>query len=401
MHLLMTARYIPPFYSGAGKRAMYFARLLVSRGHAVNLVGISPDRSYRRSVEGRLVIERIGNPAGLMAGRSGIMGLIGEYLLSARFAASVKPRVSSCDMLYCMDISHISVAAANAARLMDKSYVMRSTLMGSDDPLYLKINGGYVRRGAFSAIQHAGGFRAISPAIMQSYLEAGLPRERAMLLPSAIDENTYAPVSAGEKQSLRRQLGIPLDKIIVVYTGLIDYRKGVDRLIEAWRSVSSRPEGSRMHLLLVGPTSRRRGGMAFYKRLLEIVHDFGLQNAISFVGEVDSVVSYLQASDVFAFLSRREGLVASVAEATMCGLPAVMADLPGISDYLIEHNRSGFIVDGDDYEGVAERILALARDESLRHEFGVAARESAVRRFSNDVVYQGHLRLFDIAMRRA
>jgi len=162
-------------------------------------------------------------------------------------------------------------------------------------------------------------------------------------------------------------------------------RKGVDRLLRAWERLEPCP-GKEL-LLVVGPASEAEGLRPQYlehvRELRARAGEPALAGTVRFTGRSDEVEDWLAASDVFAFLSRHEGLGTVTAEAMCCGLPCVISPLDGIGHELIDDGRTGYVVeDCDDPERVAAQLRELLADPARRAAVGAAALESARSRFS-------------------
>ncbi len=398
MKVLMVSRYLPPVYAGQGKQALSVAQLLADNANDVRVVGVGACHGYQKRAEG-LAVHYVGDGFFSSLRRVRPFGILAEYLLGLRVAVYLRRVVKAYDLVYCIDASQMSTFAINLSTVFHVPSIACSTLMGADDPLYIQERKPYASMGTFSALKRVGAFRAIGPAIMKSYLDSKLPPHKVVLVPPVIDERSFVAVPEERKQQLRRSLGLSLDKVLVIFTGMVSYRKGIDRLIQAWREMMNDKTSASSHLLLVGPVDKgKRKNRSFYEQMLQQIDAYDIKDSISFIGEVDNVGAYLSASDVFVFLSRNEGMPAAVAEATMSGLPVVMSNLPGISDYLVEHGRTGFIVDGDNSTEVANALTTLMGDKQLRRQFGSATRERALDRFSREVIYHKHEKLFDVAL---
>ena len=101
------------------------------------------------------------------------------------------------------------------------------------------------------------------------------------------------------------------------------------------------------------------------------------------VGRTPAPQRWARAADVFAFLSRREGLGYVIIESMGCGIPAVVSPLDGIGHELVQHGRTGFVVDEpDDAAAVGARLRSLLDDAELRRRLGAEARHDVVARFS-------------------
>lgn len=164
--------------------------------------------------------------------------------------------------------------------------------------------------------------------------------------------------------ALRKELGISQEEIVITCIAEFSPVKNHAFLLKAWEKVASSITG--VHLCLVGEGKLR-------KRLEHKVQTLGIPR-VYFLGFRQDIPKVLQDTDIFVLVSCREGLPRAVMEAMAAGKPVVASNVRGNRD-LIEHGRTGFLVELGDVEGLAGYLEMLARDESLRLSFGAAGRE--------------------------
>ena len=75
------------------------------------------------------------------------------------------------------------------------------------------------------------------------------------------------------------------------------------------------------------------------------------------------------------------------------GLPSATTPLGGIPR-MIEDEVTGCIVDAGDSRTLADRMIDLLRDRTMRDKMGRAARETAKRRFAADRVVEQTIRVY-------
>jgi glycosyltransferase involved in cell wall biosynthesis len=108
-----------------------------------------------------------------------------------------------------------------------------------------------------------------------------------------------------------------------------------------------------------------------------------------------AVAQHLARAHVYLQTSRWEGLPISVIQALAAGVPCVVNDCIGNRD-AVENGIDGFVAAPG---ALAERVLQLLSDASLRERFGAAARVEAARRFGR-ATFRAHVReLYGIAER--
>jgi glycosyltransferase involved in cell wall biosynthesis len=231
-------------------------------------------------------------------------------------------------------------------------------------------------RGRNLLLRDADAFVAMSVAIRDEFVAAGVPSERVHRIPHGIDTDRFRPAAAGEREELRRRFGWPPHADVLVYTGRLLRGKGLETLLEAFRGLSADEPQAR--LVFVG--SGRGETLDVEAELRSDAAKAGLGHRIEFAGRVDDVESYLRAADVFVFPSRFEALGLSLIEAAACGLPAVGSRTGGIVD-VIEDERSGLLVPPGDRASLERALRRLLSGPDERRAFGERGRAIAVSRF--------------------
>ena len=103
--------------------------------------------------------------------------------------------------------------------------------------------------------------------------------------------------------------------------------------------------------------------------------DLGIADHVHFLGYRTDAPGLYGCSDMFAFMTYREGLPVALMEAMCSGMSIVCTRVRGNTD-LIRDGENGRFVDNDP-KALAEAILEQYRNPELRAAFGKAAAESA------------------------
>ncbi|MBI5149269.1 MAG: glycosyltransferase family 4 protein [Candidatus Omnitrophica bacterium] len=215
----------------------------------------------------------------------------------------------------------------------------------------------------------------------------GIPDEKISIVHSGVDVELYSPVDtqAGIKWRNKYNLGEgPALGMIARFSDV----KGQDIAIEAMRTVVQRVPGAK--LLLAG-----EGKME--QKLREMVKSFQLESRVIFCPIVNQTAGLLSALDIFLVPSRQEGLGLSIMEAQAAGLPVVASRVGGIPG-LIEHGRTGILVEPENPAALAEAVIVLCRDERRRAELGKAAREFVRKNYSADAMVAATLDFYKSAI---
>lgn len=206
-------------------------------------------------------------------------------------------------------------------------------------------------------------------------------------IPNPIDVGVWRPQ---DRATARAELGLEADARVVAWHGrvAIDH-KGIDLLLEAWRSVAGADRAS-LRLLLIG------GGQdsAEVDRIVAERRIPGVMRLDRLVHDADALSRHLSAADVYAFPSRHEGFAVAPLEAMACGLPVVAADVAGVREILGGgEDAAGIVVPPKDPSALAAALARLLEDETLRGSLALRARPRAEEVFSLEVVGAGLRRL--------
>ena len=161
-------------------------------------------------------------------------------------------------------------------------------------------------------------------------------------------------------------------------------KKGVDLVIQGLSEMQSK-HGIAWKLSVAGDGPEREA-------LEKLANELECADNIEWLGFVDNhrIPLLLDTADVFALACRvdqrgdRDGIPVVLMEAMALGVPVVSGRLPAIEE-LVEHGRTGILVNADDPTEVAHEFARLAGDATLCDSLATAARERVVEEFALDV----------------
>lgn len=186
-----------------------------------------------------------------------------------------------------------------------------------------------------------------------------LPMKNSFIIPNFLAPIKYFPTIG----NFRKEFGFKEDDKLVLSLSRLNWKKGFDTLIPAFREVVSR--NPNVKLIIAGEDE---GG---YKNKIEkSVIENKLQGVVFFVGELDGnkkISAYLD-SDVFVLPSYAENFAMTVLEAAQCGLPSIVTPMVGLAED-IKKNKAGLVVEKR-VGAFAEAILDLLNNENKRLEMG-------------------------------
>ncbi|OKH26092.1 glycosyl transferase family 1 [Hydrococcus rivularis NIES-593] len=161
--------------------------------------------------------------------------------------------------------------------------------------------------------------------------------------------------------------------INLLFVGRLVPYKGADILLDAVSCLETTIK-EKVRVTFVGDGSER-------SVLENKVRKRRLTHLVDFVGWLDQedTLKYYRQADIFCFPSIREFGGAVILEAMACGLPCIVANNGGIGEYVTE--KTGFKIEPISREyltqELAEKIILLVKDESLRQQMSANAIERA------------------------
>jgi len=183
----------------------------------------------------------------------------------------------------------------------------------------------------------------------------------------------------------------------VLYAGHISVRKGILQLLQAVDLVRQRVPDLQTRL-----AGRMGSDRTYIEQLRAYTHDHGLEDCVHFLGPLDeaSLLEEYARCALLVLPSRQETAPMVIEQAMAARVPVVATRVGGV-DYLVDHGRTGFVVEFGDTRGLAEAMTRLLTDAELRARMGVAGRDEADRRFRATVVARQTREVYDQILSRS
>jgi glycosyltransferase involved in cell wall biosynthesis len=217
------------------------------------------------------------------------------------------------------------------------------------------------------------------------------PPRRTWLLGNGVDLTRFDPgrFDPSLRASVREELGVHPDEVIVGCVGRLVVEKGFVELFEALRTLE---HGVRC--VVVGPEDPDKAD-----RLAPRVLEAAAADGVRFLGMRDDIERLYAAFDVFVLPSYREGFPRAAMEAAAMGLPVVATDIRGCRQ-IVEDGVTGLLVPVRDAPALAHALAELVTDPMLRTRMGQAGRSKALREFDEQAVVQRVLETYERVARR-
>ncbi len=212
-----------------------------------------------------------------------------------------------------------------------------------------------------TTLARASAVHATAPLEGSELVSLGLPAPNVHFIPNGVERPADpAPLSDGPFAELPSRY--------VLFLSRISWKKGLDRLIQAWQWVPDMP------LVIAGNDEE-----SYQPRLVELVRSLGLSDRIIFLGPVKDRHKWALYShaELFVLPSYSENFGNVVAEAMAMGCPVAVTPEVGIAT-LVESAGAGIVVSGEprDFAAAVRELLADPERRRVMAQNGsVAARE--------------------------
>ncbi len=191
-------------------------------------------------------------------------------------------------------------------------------------------------------------FIAVSEAVKQCWQQQGLPAAHIAVIgnPVALNKRTLK----GARQ--------PSDSFKVVYAGRLESAKGLNFLLRGFVKVYAVNPAIELHLLGVG---------SYQHTLEQAVAELGIAEQTFFHGYVTDVIQQLSLFDVLVLPSENEGFGRVILEAMAAGIAVIATRVGGIPE-LVQHHKTGLLVDYNDDDQLASSILQIQQQHQWSAE---------------------------------
>ena len=163
--------------------------------------------------------------------------------------------------------------------------------------------------------------------------------------------------------------------------------KGFDKVIDIFSKLHKNINSS--NLVLVGYGSAQSD-------LEKQTIDLKIESNVTFTGYLsqNDVLKFMVESDIFLFLSSKAGerLPNVVKEAMLAGCICIVSNTPGI-DELIEHGKTGFIIEENNYDLIPNLISSL--DEIKKEEIRTNAKEFILKNFDVELSMKKYINIWE------
>jgi glycosyltransferase involved in cell wall biosynthesis len=221
---------------------------------------------------------------------------------------------------------------------------------------------------------------AISNVIAKNLVDTTpLTEDKIALLHNSIDTGLFNPETV-DRNLVRNEFRISDGELLIGMMARFSPGKGHEEFILAANDLLRVYDNLRF--MIIGESSKGEDNYAAEVKTMAAGLD--ILDKIIFTGYRKDTPEVLAALDIFVFPSHAEAFGIALAEALSMGKPSVCSNSDGVLDIAVD-NKTSLLFEKKNWMDLKEKLEQLITKESLRIEFGNAARKRAVEMFDINI----------------
>lgn len=222
----------------------------------------------------------------------------------------------------------------------------------------------------------------ISEGITRVLTREGVPPEKLVLVPSAVDTSGFG--KPADRDWFRKEFRLPENALACATVAQLIPRKGHADLLAAVPAILEAVPRARFLLFGKGPLEgalRRTCG------------DLGIGEKVYFAGFRDDLERVFPCLDLLIHPALMEGLGVSLLQASASGVPIVGARAGGIPEAVAD-GVTGILVEPGQPEALADAAVSILSDPALAGKMGAEGKKLVRERFSIEAMVRGNLEVY-------
>jgi L-malate glycosyltransferase len=368
-------------HSGAGGSGVVATELglaFAKQGHNIHFVSesvpfrlteLSHPNVYYHEVEG-VMYPLFNSPLTTLSETSKLTEVIEEYGIHVIHAHYAIPHAMA------------AILARDMAQVRPRPVVV-TTLHGTDVTL-VGLNRAYLRTTQYS-VENSDLVTAVSKYLADYTRQEMGVRRSIQVIPNAVDHTRFHP---RENPQLRLRYAHPDEKLLLHISNFRPIKR-IEDVVRVFAQVSEKVVS---RLLMVGDGPDRA-------RAFELASELGISGRVSFLGSFPRIEDLLAVCDLFLLPSTQESFGLAALEAMASGVPVIASNIGGIPE-VVQDGVNGFLFNAYDVEGMAQSAIKLLSSKELHQQLSKAARESAVKNFSETTIVPMYMNAYEEALER-
>lgn len=224
-------------------------------------------------------------------------------------------------------------------------------------------------------------------AVKNYLLEENISKSKIKVIYNGLDLERLTPKET-DRQKICQELGLPKDENIQFITLVANLRhtvKNQPMFLRAAEKVLQKFPNA--HFVLAGEGELREG-------LERSAEELQISANTHFIGRCTKIPELLSISFACTLTSFNEGFSNSILEYMSAGKPVVATRVGGASEAIID-GKTGFLVESDDVNSLAEKLIWLLENPAEAAEMGMLGRDTVEKKFSCKAQLENTLDLYE------
>jgi glycosyltransferase involved in cell wall biosynthesis len=202
--------------------------------------------------------------------------------------------------------------------------------------------------------------------------------------------NTINPEEFASGHSIRSELNIAKDEIVIGTIAQICHRKGVDIFVDCAKKLMEKHHNLRF--IVIGPPGK--GENSYVQEINDSLNNTTFGHKINFLGSRDDIPDLLATMDIFSLPTRAEPFGMVITEAMAASIPVVASEVGGIPE-ILSSPKYGFLVKTIDSEHFYKVINSILKSKDLGKDIGICGKNSLIGRFDEASIKRKIVEVYD------
>ncbi|MGK6351567.1 WcaI family glycosyltransferase [Parapedobacter sp. DT-150] len=228
---------------------------------------------------------------------------------------------------------------------------------------------------------------SISLGMKKKILAKGVSETKYIMFPNWVDEQAIKPLP--KEQSLRSEWGIPMDDKVILYSGNLGEKQGIEIIIDAAKSFSDKPD---VHFVICGSGGAR-------DRLKTMAEQAGLPQVRFYpLQPYEKLSALLAAADVHLVLQKKSAsdlvMPSKLTGILAAGGCAIVSAMPGTALYeVVDHHQLGILIEPESAAALVNGLqqalhtdLNAPRERARQYAERFLSKEQLLKEFEQNLV---------------
>ena len=215
----------------------------------------------------------------------------------------------------------------------------------------------------------------------------GVPQEKIDVVPNGVPIDIFTPnIPKGQKKEIMDRYNFEKALLFISPAPI----KGLHLLIKALPTIFR--EFTNTKLLIVGAIPSND---TYYKFCYELSKKLDVEEKVLFLGKIDHInlPVYYSVASAYVLPTLYDNCPFTVLESMACGCPVCASNVGGLPE-IITDGKDGFLIGPTDIRALANTLIMLLDDNTLRKRIGLNAREKIEHKFSWDRVADRYIEVY-------